>query len=170
MNVYDVRLVDEYPACGMNWPPELTDVYTYLRVSLSHSFLARLCRNLAGSDNLSSFLQRPDVVSALHATDHKSGWTECEGNVGANLWNDKSPASIGLFPSLLEKIPILLFAGAEDLICNHKGIERLVDRLEWNGAKGLGVSPSQPTERLLIPILADSLGVSRCMTWHRLPK
>lgn len=32
MNVYDVRLVDDYPQCGMNWPPELGDVYTYLRV------------------------------------------------------------------------------------------------------------------------------------------
>ena len=84
------------------------------------------------------------MVAALHATEHKSGWTECEGNVGSNLWNTNSPASIGLFPSLLEKIPIMLFAGAEDLICNHVGIERLVERLEWNGAKGLGVSPLDP--------------------------
>ncbi|KAL7416128.1 Alpha/Beta hydrolase protein [Mrakia frigida] len=111
MNVYDVRLTDEYPACGMNWPPELSDVYTYLR--------------------------RTDVVAALHATEHKTGWVECNGAVGGALGNSKSPASIGLFPSLLERIPILLFAGSEDLICNHKGIERLVERLEWNGAKGL---------------------------------
>lgn len=34
MNVYDVRLVDEWPACGMNWPPDLPDVYSFLRVSL----------------------------------------------------------------------------------------------------------------------------------------
>ena len=78
----------------------------------------------------------------MHATDHKTGWVECQGSVSSALWNNKSPASIGLFPSLLEKIPILLFAGAEDLICNHKGIERLVERLEWNGGKGLGVSRS----------------------------
>lgn len=32
MNVYDVRLVDDFPACGMNWPPDLPDVYTFLRV------------------------------------------------------------------------------------------------------------------------------------------
>jgi len=32
MNVYDVRLVDDWPACGMNWPPDLPDVYTFLRV------------------------------------------------------------------------------------------------------------------------------------------
>jgi len=33
MNVYDVRLVDDWPACGMNWPPDLPDVYSFLRVS-----------------------------------------------------------------------------------------------------------------------------------------
>ena len=33
MNVYDVRLTDDWPACGMNWPPDLPDLYAYLRVS-----------------------------------------------------------------------------------------------------------------------------------------
>lgn len=33
MNIYDVRLVDDWPACGMNWPPDLPDVYQFLRVS-----------------------------------------------------------------------------------------------------------------------------------------
>lgn len=42
MNVYDVRLVDDYPACGMNWPPDLPDVYTFLRV---RDFLIHLVFN-----------------------------------------------------------------------------------------------------------------------------
>lgn len=33
MNVYDVRLFDESPACGMNWPFDLPDVTKYLGVS-----------------------------------------------------------------------------------------------------------------------------------------
>jgi len=33
MNIYDTRLVDDWPACGMNWPPDLPDLYKYLRVS-----------------------------------------------------------------------------------------------------------------------------------------
>jgi carboxypeptidase D len=33
MNIYDVRKMDEWPACGMNWPPDLSDVYAFLRVS-----------------------------------------------------------------------------------------------------------------------------------------
>jgi carboxypeptidase D len=35
MNVYDIRLQDEWPACGMNWPLDLPDVYDYLRVGIS---------------------------------------------------------------------------------------------------------------------------------------
>ena len=35
MNVYDVRLLDEFGACGLNWPPSLPDVTKYLGVSLS---------------------------------------------------------------------------------------------------------------------------------------
>lgn len=33
-----------------------------------------------------------------------------------------------------------MFAGAEDLICNYVGIENMVEAMEWNGAKGFGVS------------------------------
>ncbi|CDZ97043.1 kex1 protein [Phaffia rhodozyma] len=113
MNVYDVRLLDDFPACGMNWPPELADVYTYLR--------------------------RSDVIKALHAESHGSAaWVECSGPVAAALENYKSPASIGLMPSLLSKIQVMLFAGAEDLICNHEGIERTIRRMEWQGRKGMG--------------------------------
>lgn len=30
-NVYDVRLKDTYPSCGMNWASDLVDVTPYLR-------------------------------------------------------------------------------------------------------------------------------------------
>jgi carboxypeptidase C (cathepsin A) len=32
LNIYDVRLKDEIPACGMNWPYDLKNVTSYLRV------------------------------------------------------------------------------------------------------------------------------------------
>jgi len=32
LNVYDVRLKDEIPACGLNWPTDLTNITSYLRV------------------------------------------------------------------------------------------------------------------------------------------
>lgn len=39
MNVYDVRLYDVVPACGMNWPPDLQDVTKYLGVSRNFGLL-----------------------------------------------------------------------------------------------------------------------------------
>ncbi|KZT42934.1 alpha/beta-hydrolase [Sistotremastrum suecicum HHB10207 ss-3] len=114
MNVYDVRLSDEYPACGMNWPPDLKDVTKYLR--------------------------RPDVVMALHAGDKSEAWQECNGRVGGELTNRHSTSAITLLPDLLEHINILLFSGDQDFICNYIGTENLVNSLEWNGAVGLGSS------------------------------
>jgi len=57
MNVYDVRLTDDYPACGMSWPPELSDVYMYLRVRLPSSLASLPFFPLSQlTDNLSFFL------------------------------------------------------------------------------------------------------------------
>lgn len=62
-------------------------------------------------------LQRDDVKSAFHATRHAGAWTECNGQVGANFYTPHSLPSVTLLPDLLTKIQVLMFAGAEDLIC-----------------------------------------------------
>ncbi|KAF8528838.1 KEX1 protein [Hysterangium stoloniferum] len=117
LNMYDVRLTDTSPACGMNWPPGLSDVKTYLG--------------------------RRDVVSALHASAKSESWQECNGRVHQELRNDKSPSSIGLFPKLLQQIKILLFVGDQDLMCNYFGVEMMINALEWNGQTGLGDAKTQ---------------------------
>ncbi|GAA5991349.1 hypothetical protein JCM10908_003269 [Rhodotorula pacifica] len=110
VNNYDVRLTDTHPSCGMNWPPDIFDITPYL--------------------------SRDDVKSAFHATRHAGDWTECNGQVGANFYTPNSLPSVTLLPDLLSKIQVLMFAGAEDLICNHVGIERMIENLNWNGATG----------------------------------
>ncbi|KAK4049619.1 Cell death protease [Microbotryomycetes sp. JL221] len=117
VNNYDVRLTDTHPACGMNWPPDLADITPYL--------------------------QRQDVKNAFHAGRKDGGWTECNGQVGSNFWVVKSKPAVHLLPDLLKRIPILMFAGDQDLICNHVGIERMIDNLEWNGQKGFGNATEQ---------------------------
>ena len=114
-NMYDLRLRDSFPSCGMNWPPDLETVTPYLR--------------------------RPEVTQALHISkDKKSGWTECSGAVGSNF-NPKSVPSIQILPEILETVPVLLFSGDQDLICNHIGTEELIHNMEWNGGKGFELSP-----------------------------
>lgn len=116
-NMYDIRLRDSFPSCGMNWPPDLTSVTPYLR--------------------------RQDVVSALHINkDKRTGWTECSGAVGSNFRARNSAPSITLLPGLLEEdLPIVLFSGAKDFICNHIGTEELIHNMKWAGGTGFELSP-----------------------------
>ena len=114
LNMYDVRLYDDHPACGTNWPPDLTPMYSYLR--------------------------RQDVIRALHATDAVAQWEECRGKIHRNFDTKHSNASVTLLPRVLEKIPVMIFAGDQDLICNYVGLEAMMQGMAWNGATGLGVS------------------------------
>jgi len=111
-NIYDVRLEDEYPYCGTKWPPDLADVTKYL--------------------------DRKDVVDALHASAKSESWVECLGRIGSNLNEAADPSSITLLPSVIERIPVLLFAGDKDFVCNYMGIESMIQGMSWNGETGLG--------------------------------
>lgn len=88
-------------------------------------------------------LQRKDVTAALHATGKSSGWMECNSAVHTAMTNQKSESAVTLLPKILEKIPIMLFAGDQDLICNYVGIEALISALTWNGGTGLGTVQTQ---------------------------
>jgi len=116
VNMYDVRKTDTYPSCGMNWPPDLENVTPYLR--------------------------RADVVSALHVdADKKTGWTECNGAVGSQFKARNSAPAVKLLPDLLAQVPVMLFSGDQDMICNHLGTEELINNLSFNGGKGFELSP-----------------------------
>lgn len=110
INIYDVRLSDTAPACGMNWPPTLASTYAYLG--------------------------REEVRSALHVDKiHKpEAWIECNHRVSSALHDRQGKSSVTLLPSILEAgVQVMLFAGDKDLICNHIGVERIPDRLQWGG-------------------------------------
>lgn len=94
--------------------------------------------------------QRPDVLAALHAQAKSEAWVECQSGVGRQLGSAKDPSSITVLPRLLERIPILLFAGDQDFICNYLGQESLIQALTWNGGTGLGV-------RLEVPFLTTNI-------------
>lgn len=116
VNMYDTRLDDTYPSCGMNWPPDLKQITSYLR--------------------------RQDVVKALHINpEKKTGWSECNGAVGGAFKARHSKPSVDILPNILEQVPILLFSGDQDLICSHYGTESLIHNMEWNGGKGFELTP-----------------------------
>ncbi|KAF2004822.1 pheromone-processing carboxypeptidase KEX1 [Amniculicola lignicola CBS 123094] len=115
LNMYDIRLRDD-SSCGMNWPPDLAQVTPYLH--------------------------RQDVISALHINpDKKTGWTECNGAVSASFRARNSEPTIKFLPEIMAEVPVILFSGDKDLICNHVGTESLIDSMTWNGGKGFELSP-----------------------------
>lgn len=109
VNMYDYTLRDVYPSCGMNWPPDLV--------------------------NVGPFLNNPGVQMQLNL-EHKSTWHECSGKVGRNFWARTSRPAVHLLPGILEEIPILLFNGNRDIICNYIGTEAYIDNMKWNGHEG----------------------------------
>ncbi|KAJ5622841.1 hypothetical protein N7490_011446 [Penicillium lividum] len=119
MNVYDIRLKDAWPACGMNWPPDLTFI--------------------------SPYLQRQDVVKALNINPAKmTGWQECSGGVSKAFHASKSQAAGKLIPGLIEDgVNVLLFSGDKDMICNHIGTETYIHGLKWKGATGFETAPGE---------------------------
>ncbi|KAK8244218.1 Alpha/Beta hydrolase protein [Phyllosticta capitalensis] len=121
INMYDIRLRDD-DSCGMNWPPDLAQLTPYLR--------------------------REDVKSAIHIDPAKrTGWQECSGSVSMNFKARNSRASIELLPVILKEIPILLFSGEKDLICNHIGTEELINNMKWNGGKGFELGQGEVAPR-----------------------
>ncbi|KAH9943181.1 alpha/beta-hydrolase [Epithele typhae] len=116
-NIYDVRLEDTSPACGMNWPPDLPAIYKYLA--------------------------RKDVVAAIHAQNIPGEWVECKSRVHSEFATRKSNSSVTVLPRVLEKIPVMLFVGDQDMICNYVGVESMIQALTWNGETGLGKVTTQ---------------------------
>ncbi|KAJ2014661.1 Cell death protease [Coemansia sp. S680] len=110
-NMYDLRLTDTQPSCGMNWPPEIS-IYT-------------------------EYLNRADVQKAINVRDAPAVWTECSDLPSKKLKHDDTPpASIPLRSVLNSGIPVLLFVGKEDYLCNYVGTEWSIGNMTWAGSKG----------------------------------
>lgn len=118
INMYDFTLRDSYPSCGMNWPPDLADV--------------------------TPFLGQERVMDNLNLIEHKE-WHECSGTVGRYLSARHSRPSVELLPAILEEIPILLFNGNRDIICNYIGTENFIKEMKWNGEIGFSQDLSEVT-------------------------
>ncbi|KAJ1888454.1 Cell death protease [Kickxella alabastrina] len=115
-NMYDLRLTDTQPSCGMNWPPEV-GFYT-------------------------EYLNRRDVQNALNVDPKLSPavWKECSSAPNAMLRSDNSPPSVLLLDNILDHIPVLFFVGQMDYLCNYIGTEWTIGNMTWAGATGFSDS------------------------------
>lgn len=116
-NIYNIELTDTYPSCGMNWPP--------------------------GIEFMSSYLSRSDVRRAFNVkTDGR--WTECSSSVSRGFGSNNSPPAVYLLPEIIEDVPVLLMVGDLDYICNRDGLDAMVDNLQWGGSVGISDGKLEP--------------------------
>ncbi|ORZ39255.1 Alpha/Beta hydrolase protein [Catenaria anguillulae PL171] len=117
MNVYDIRLRDAAVGdrCGAMWPDSLPGLYR--------------------------FLHNATVVQFIHADQSRDVWTECADSVFNAFRGDKSMASVTLLPDLIPHVPLYLYSGDQDYICNHFGTEAMLKDLKW----GIGLTRAPPS-------------------------
>jgi carboxypeptidase C (cathepsin A) len=119
VNIYDVRLYDT--SSGEEWPWRATGEHAYLN--------------------------RPDVRQALHVKSRLS-WEECSDDVEAALTHEDMFPTTQEFQDLIPKMRVLVYNGQFDWICNHLGVERFLDRINFEGReayakRGLWVTGSR---------------------------
>eukprot|EP01120_Amphizonella_sp_Union-15-10_P010966 TRINITY_DN4550_c0_g1_i1.p1 TRINITY_DN4550_c0_g1~~TRINITY_DN4550_c0_g1_i1.p1 ORF type:complete len:410 (-),score=50.14 TRINITY_DN4550_c0_g1_i1:21-1250(-) len=78
---------------------------------------------------LSTYLNTPSVQAKMNASGH--AWTSCSSVPYLALIDDLARSSEYLFPVILAKIPVLLYNGNYDLICDYLGTNTWASIIEW---------------------------------------
>ncbi|KAF2642107.1 carboxypeptidase Y-like protein A [Massarina eburnea CBS 473.64] len=86
-------------------------------------------------DWISSFLNKKEVMEAVGA--EVNSYDSCNFDINRNflLQGDWMKPYHRVVPGLLEQIPILVYAGDADYICNWLGNKAWTEALEWPGQK-----------------------------------
>ena len=136
-----------YENCNMNLvePVEFSGINLYdLRINCTKP---PLCYDFS---NVASYLNSPTVQAALGV---KSKWQDCNRVVTIGFLLDWMHDFQNKIPVLLEAgIPVLVYAGDQDFICNWLGNKAWTLALEWSGKDAF----NKAEDRLWDPIKTNS--------------
>ena len=80
------------------------------------------------------YLNRPEVRAALHVSSCPHRFAECTDPPYNALLRWEGLGSSEALAHVLDKdIPVLVFSGVHDVICNHIGVEKALRDLNWKG-------------------------------------
>ncbi|KAL8995026.1 MAG: hypothetical protein Q9169_005174 [Polycauliona sp. 2 TL-2023] len=90
---------------------------------------------------ITKYLNQPHVIEALGA--ETDGYDSCNFDVNRNFLfaGDWMQPFHRLVPGILEQIPVLIYAGDADFICNALGNHAWTEALEWPGQKAFRSVP-----------------------------
>lgn len=105
-----------------------------------------LCYDFSG---VNKFLARPDVKKTLGVAP-ESEWTQCNRGVNMQFMGDWMHNYQNQIPDLLASgIPVLIYAGDADFVCNWLGNQAWTLALEWPGKEGFNkVEPKVWTSKI----------------------
>jgi cathepsin A (carboxypeptidase C) len=89
-----------------------------------------------GIEYIEQFMNNPETIAAVGA--EVSSFDSCNMDINRNflMQGDWMQPMHQLIPGLLEKIPVLIYAGDADFICNWLGNRAWTNALEWPGHDG----------------------------------
>ncbi|KAG5419035.1 CPYA [Candida metapsilosis] len=98
-------------------------------------------------DYVDKYLSKPEVLEAVGA--EVSGHAPCNDDIHANFvysgdW--MKPYYKKVIDVLEKGVPVLIYAGDKDFICNWLGIQAWTDRLPWSGSQGFAKAPIRKWE------------------------
>jgi carboxypeptidase C (cathepsin A) len=93
------------------------------------------------ADKLGRWLNQPATKKLLNVSNDRK-WGLCDTGPYFSLMSDMDRTSVLLFPGILAKIPILLYNGNYDLICNMDGTATYSTDLQWPGQSAFNNAPN----------------------------
>ncbi|ROV98189.1 hypothetical protein VSDG_04413 [Cytospora chrysosperma] len=100
-----------------------------------------------GLGNIDKYLNKQDVMDAL-GVETVDSYDSCNFDINRNFLfkGDWMQPFHLLVPGILEQIPVLIYAGDADFICNWLGNEAWSNELEWPGHKSFKSTKLSPLE------------------------
>jgi len=98
-----------------------------------------LCYNF---NNVENFMRLQSTRDALHVSDKSAKWESCNLNVHSHFTQDWMKDMSPLVADLLHGgIPVLIYAGDVDYICNYLGNEAWTKSLDWQHKDEFNAAP-----------------------------
>jgi len=94
------------------------------------------------ANRLTTFLNTAAARKALNVTNSNVQWGLCDTNPYFALMGDIDQSSETLVPGILSKIPVLLYNGQYDLICNTDGTADWSNAMVWPGQQAFLQAPN----------------------------